>query len=333
MFKKTLLILCIIINLIILSDCSIISVGNNGSFENITSAIEASNPEDIINIHSGNYNEKVDINKPNLALHGIGETRPIIQQTVSILADGTTFEGFNVKATLKINSKNNRLSNNSFSRLSLGMIPVSSKLYEVVSWPLRDPFIYQGMPRIGEIEERLNPKNFVVMNNHIDLSNYVGGGRVYFLNNVSNKVINKSSNAGYIYCFNCINISISGLDDGQYIYFINTTNSSVDNNDLRGLSLQNSSNNLINYNRFTQLSNYGIDLLYSDNNLIIGNYMNSSFGIRLSLSTNNLLKDNSIIGSRGNDEGDLQNGIALAFPMIISCWKILYQIIAQWELY
>ncbi|MEE8167478.1 MAG: NosD domain-containing protein, partial [Candidatus Hydrothermarchaeales archaeon] len=66
----------------------------------------------------------------------------------------------------------------------------------------------------------------------IDTSNTVDGKPIYYLVEVSNQVINSSTDAGYVGIVNSVNVTVKDLTfkkNGQGVLFANTTNSSISN--------------------------------------------------------------------------------------------------------
>ncbi len=163
----------------------------------------------------------------------------------------------------------------------------------------------------------------------IDTSNTVNGRPIYYLVNDSDLVIDQNSNAGTVYCVNCENVSVEGLnfsDTGAGVYFYNTTGSVVENNNMSeneyGLYLIYSFNNSIMNNVFSadkyaaylsssnnttfrnnevpSVSSYGFQLYYSYYNIFVNNSLISKSGrcIDLSYSSNNNITGNVL--SSGN---------------------------------
>jgi len=96
-------------------------------YATIQAAVDAAKPGDVIEVNSGNYSEKLIINK-NVTLRGLdtGEGMPVIDageigSAVTISADGVTMEGFLVtrsghcgcgNAGIRLNSNNNTIRRN-----------------------------------------------------------------------------------------------------------------------------------------------------------------------------------------------------------------------------
>ncbi len=156
-----------------------------------------------------------------------------------------------------------------------------------------------------------NDDNFIVtgykdshFDNDINTSNLVDGKPIYYLIGASGTVVDSSSNAGLVYCFNCDDITVKGLtitNAEKGIYFYNTINSRIQNNSLNdnyyGIYLISSSNNTITENTASE-NQRGIYLDGSNNNAITDNntsnnrYYYRGFGIYLGYSSDNTITDN-----------------------------------------
>lgn len=67
--------------------------------------------------------------------------------------------------------------------------------------------------------------------NDIDISNLVEAKPIYYLANESDVIIDSNSNAGAVYCIDCENITLNGLNlvNNMYgVYFFNTIDSEVE---------------------------------------------------------------------------------------------------------
>ncbi|MCX8202683.1 MAG: right-handed parallel beta-helix repeat-containing protein, partial [Candidatus Micrarchaeota archaeon] len=127
----------------------------------------------------------------------------------------------------------------------------------------------------------------------IDTSVLVNGKPVYWLKNVQNTIIDSSTNAGMVFCYNCNNITIKDLNfsnNGFGIMLKNTQFSRI--------------TNVIHYNN----SQYGIYLSSSSSNSLsnITSYNNSQYGIYLESSSNNLIY-NSFFNNTNNVYTDSPN--------------------------
>jgi len=113
----------------------------------------------------------------------------------------------------------------------------------------------------------------------IDTSNMVNGKSIYYLVNEQNRIIDSTSNAGYIGIVNSSGIIVRNLtlmNNGHGILFVCVNNSKIENTD-------------------TSNNGYGVYLLYSNNNTLTNNNMNLNkiININLVCSNNNILSDNS----------------------------------------
>jgi|LGVF01.1.fsa_nt_gb parallel beta-helix repeat protein len=142
--------------------------------------------------------------------------------------------------------------------------------------------------------------------NDIGTSNLVGGKPIYYLVGASSTIIDSSSNAGTVYCINCDNITVTDLTltkNSRGIYFYNTKNSSIQNNHISnkhwiGINLLYSYNNVIIGNTATNNS-FGISLDYSSSNTITGNNATNNYkGICLGYSSNNTISGNTATNNR-----------------------------------
>jgi parallel beta-helix repeat protein len=113
--------------------------------------------------------------------------------------------------------------------------------------------------------------------NDIDSSNLVDGKPICYLVNISDMVIDSSSNAGTVYCINCQNLTIKDLslaNNGEGIYLFNTSNSRITNNNLsnnyHGILLEKSNKNMITENSLSK-NGFAISLSNANENIISNN--------------------------------------------------------------
>ncbi len=163
------------------------------------------------------------------------------------------------------------------------------------------------------------------LDNDIDLSNLVDGKPIYYLVDASDTVIDSTTNAGTVYCIHCDNATVKDLtlERNFYgIYFYNTNNSRVDNNNsIRycgvGIALASSSNNSITGNNAGNGS-YSICLWESSNNTITDNNVCSNLGANIYLKDsgyNDITSNNASSGAMGislmgSDYNTITNNIA-----------------------
>jgi len=156
------------------------------------------------------------------------------------------------------------------------------------------------------------------LNNEIDTTNLVQGKKIYYLREQSDIIIDSSSEAGIVHCFNCQNITIKDLIlDGRNdigIYFYQTNNSLIENVEVTesvlAIILEESNDNVIKGN-FLHKNFRGLNLSESNNNKISGNVFEENdsqgtspcfgtsprYGISLSQSTDNEVSGNLIVGN------------------------------------
>ena len=116
------------------------------------------------------------------------------------------------------------------------------------------------------------------LDNDIDLSNLVDGKQIYYLVDASDTVMDSSTNAGTVYCIHCDNVTVKDLTLEKNffgIFFYNTNNSIIDNNNI-------------------SFCNVGIALACSSNNSITGNNGDGGNSIGLWESSGNTIKDNNV---------------------------------------
>ena len=149
--------------------------------------------------------------------------------------------------------------------------------------------------------------SYAELNNDVDMSNLVDGKPIYYLIGVSNIVLDSSSNAGTVYCINCVKVTIKDLNlegNGEGVYFYNTTDSTIQNNTLihnlygayfsyssqirvfgnnvsynrDGISFSDSNANQVSNNNASSNSGNGITFLNSNANQVSNNIANSNVG-------------------------------------------------------
>ncbi len=137
--------------------------------------------------------------------------------------------------------------------------------------------------------------------NQIDTSNMVNGKPIYYIRGAANEIYDSSTNAGTFYCIDCVNVTIKDLNLNSNIagiFFGNTTNSRIQNintsNNLFGIDLFISSNNILSNNTVLNNDDSGIDLFSSSNNTLSGNNAsNNIYGIYLFGCSSNILSSNN----------------------------------------
>ncbi|VVB84277.1 Serpin (serine protease inhibitor) [uncultured archaeon] len=154
--------------------------------------------------------------------------------------------------------------------------------------------------------------------NRIDTSNLVDGKSIFYLQGAVDTVYDSSTNAGILFCINCVNVTVKGLNlnKNEYgVFFWNTTRSRIENvksmNNRNGIYLGFSSNNTLSGNNAFNNDYGGIFQDSSGNNTLSGNNAsNNIYGIFISDSSNNTLSGNTansnnhdgiILSSSGNN--------------------------------
>jgi parallel beta-helix repeat protein len=162
--------------------------------------------------------------------------------------------------------------------------------------------------------------------NQVALSNLADGKPIYYLIGSSNREINSSQDAATVFCIDCRNLTVRGLDlkNNFYgIYLENSSHSSLQGNNIShnriGSALINSNRNslksnqamenaegfLLSGSRYNTLESNkatdnqaGLDIVHSEYNNILGNsFQRNEKGLLLSESGENLLSGNSFISN------------------------------------
>jgi len=357
-------------------------------YTSIATGVAAANPGDTLLVHSGIYNESVNINK-SLVLRGLknGNDLPIVDaygrkdSAITFSSDGIVIEGFKVRAAsghlyrewagikvmsnnnsiigiiaeendngiVLIGSSNNTLEGNNISKNENGIIlkesrdnliennNINGNIYGIYLISAANNTLTKNSVIDNDYGILLNSSagnvlRYNIMNkntnnfgaegkNDIDKSNLVDDNPIYYLvgMGVSHTIIiNSSSKAGTVYCINCRNVTIKDLilkNNLNGIFLHNTTDSILENNTLYdnnfGISLLDSSKNIINGNIFrhnrvdglvikssksnnirknliSESGHYGLTILYSDyNNITTNNISFNNNGVGLNQSYNN----------------------------------------------
>lgn len=141
--------------------------------------------------------------------------------------------------------------------------------------------------------------------NNVSIGNLVDSRPILYLLGVSNRTIDSSTEAGTIYCLDCQNVTVRGLNLSNNFYGIymdNSTGSLVEQNNLRngyvGIALNESHDNLVKANLIGENMVDGIALVDSDYNSIESNRLeNNGRGIFLLKTSHNDINNNSIVDS------------------------------------
>ncbi|MFX1593874.1 MAG: nitrous oxide reductase family maturation protein NosD, partial [Promethearchaeota archaeon] len=144
----------------------------------------------------------------------------------------------------------------------------------------------------------------------IDTTNLVNEKPLYYYSNEENLGVSDFMNAGQILLVNCTNSIISNLDfsfcsNGIALYYCSTNKitGNTGDNQITGIMLFYSYNNIVSENIENSNDYYGIYIAGGYNNSVIGNTANSNerYGIYLVGSNNNTLSGNSV--SSNYDDG------------------------------
>jgi parallel beta-helix repeat protein len=155
--------------------------------------------------------------------------------------------------------------------------------------------------------------------NNISAGNLVNSRPIIYLIAARNKTIDSSANIGTLYCFDCENVTIRGLNlsnNFHGIYLQNSTGSVVEKNNLRnsviGISLINSYTNLVSENMIGQSRTDGLEIIDSDRNQIENNRIEDyGTGLHILRSAYNEIQGNKLLnGSTGvHLDSSWSNGI------------------------
>ena len=221
--------------------------------------------------------------------YGIYLTLSSNNQLINNTADFSNYGGINLDS-----SSNNQLINNTADSNYDGIKILSES---------RNISLY------GNNMDNNSGYNFLIYNYHetinMDSSNIIDYAyRVYFNRSLFNYVFDSLnySDAGFIYCINCNNITIKNLNishrSKEGVYFYNVSNSIINNltsnSNSYGVYLESGSNNNLFANSTFGSNSYGIYLNSSLNNTLINNTFSTGSGIYLGNSTNNTISLNNL---------------------------------------
>lgn len=226
-------------------------------------------------------------------------------------------------------SANNSITNNSLRNNNYGLFILASENNTIQSNQATNNefgiLLNESMGNnLSQNQMAGNSYNFgCVRDNHVDITNLADGKPIYYFVRSVNQEINSSIDASTVYCIDCYNLTIRGLDlkNNLYgIYLDNTSHSLLEDNNLsnnrNGIALMNSHHNSIKANNATEnsegivliSSRYNtlqenkalksqacLHLAYSDYNQILSNQASqSAIGLWLSRSGFNLLSGNNL---------------------------------------
>lgn len=147
------------------------------------------------------------------------------------------------------------------------------------------------------------------LDNDVDPSNLVGERRIVYLVGASDHLVDSASDAGTVYCIDCFNITLSGLEienGNSGVYLFNTVESAIRNCSISrnrvGIQLVNSNRNEIVENLADE-NVIGALISSSGYNRISGNEFleNQADGIMLIDSDGNVILENDV--SKNGESG------------------------------
>ena len=249
-----------------------------GNYSTIQSAINATNPGDIIYVYSGTYYENVVVNKFNITLVGENKDTTIIdggysEDVVRVSSGGVTISGFTMQ-------------NSGSSAYDAGISLFDSNENIITGNIL--------LNNINGIILHTYCTNNKVMGNNAYLNNQYGLLLFFSSNNIITNN-NASNNNG-------IGIALYGSDN-------NIITGNIASNDIYGIGLSKSNNNMVIDSNAN--SNYiGIYLNQnSNNNTFTDNNVSNSYyyGILPELASNNYFYHNNLINSDSNSYDEYNN--------------------------
>ncbi len=284
---------------------NILTVCKNGdcNFTIIQDAINNASTGNTIEVHSGTYQENVNVNKPLLILQGVkdGSDLPVVDagskgSAITLSADGCTLQGFNARnpspgnSGIKVISDKNTIIGNIVTGNSRSN-SLSSSRNNAISG---GPFYYKhGILLLESSSDNIISGNTATGNDegiHIESShdNIISGNKAtdntYYgiaLTSSSNNTLSGNTATGNNWGIYLTSSSNNNISD----------NKATDNN--RGIHLSSSSSNNISDNKATGNDVAGIYLHSSSNNAIWDNNADDNpYGIFLTSSSSNIISDN-----------------------------------------
>jgi len=275
-------------------------VGGNGpgNFTRIYKAIDAASDGDTIFVFNGTYNECFTIDKSVILMGEDKQTTKIIgyrHSTLRALADNVTIHGFTVDNTMDeysvqeygihITGKNTTVYDNIMAENCTGICLYSSNGNSIFD----NTFHKNGLI------------TYYSYNNNV-YDNTINGKELVYLEQKSDELIDPDS--GQVILVNCTNIVVKDLDLTYITFGVqlrNTHDCQISDNTIfhgvGGISLINSHGNIISGNDVSKCEYQdGIRIELSSENVIDGNRLtnNSLYGIRIYESCNNTISNNII---------------------------------------
>ncbi|KAF5434952.1 CASH domain-dontaining protein [Candidatus Methanophagaceae archaeon] len=257
------------------------------NYISIQAAINATDPGETIEVHSGTYYEHVNVNK-QLILKGVGtgSGKPVVDSggngsAITLSANGITFEGFTVTNSgnlygdvgIKVTSTNNTITGNTASNNGYSICLNDSCNNTITG------------------NNASNNDYGIYLND--SCNNNISGNTVS--NNCYGIYLNDSCNN------NTISGNIASNNNGDGIYLSSSSNNTITENNAGnngdGICISSSSNNnrIIGNNASGSNHGAGIRFRRSNNNTIIGNTASNNWdGIYISSSSNNTITGNSV---------------------------------------
>ncbi|TQD28261.1 lectin like domain-containing protein [Methanolobus vulcani] len=285
----------------------IVNSSDTSAFSTINGAVDLAQDGDTILVESGVYNERVTITENNVTL--VSSTGNPADVRIICNEDGY--------AALDINADNITILGITASNGYFGIALSSSQGCNISNCIISENDI--GFQMLSSSLDNILKNNSMLNNtinsrfgshpNDVDTSNTVDGKPIYYLVDVSDLIVDASSNAGVVYLFNCSNLSIRDLyvENNAYgLYLENSNNVTISNctsdSNSEGISLYSSYNNVIEDCNINNTHFGGLSLLFSFNNTIEGcTISDSSPGIDMYDSADNLIYNNYFNNSDNTD--------------------------------
>ncbi len=251
-------------------------------FTSIQNAVNTAISGDIVIVNSGTYPyDAVDVTK-QLILRGMdtGTGKPIIDNTITLSADGITLENFHViNSGIKVNSDYNNIIGNNVSYSSSDGIKITESNYNNITGNNVSYSAGDGIALYSTGPEKSCDNNNIIGNN-VSYNGYPSS--IHFGINIGPFCDNNTIRSN-TFNNNWYGIFVWGSD------YNNIIDNNVSNNNWKGIHIGASDNNNIMGNIFNNNDRYGIELNISSNNIIMRNTFSNhcDYGIRLWNSSNN----------------------------------------------